>query len=343
MAAGELLALELLVAAFAGGAFGATLGALPAFVFTGFLVIVGETMRILRNVLAPETAAFEVTELLAFGVVFGPHVSFAGGAAAAAYAARRGYIETTYRPHPAKEITVGLGTRLDVLLIGGLFGMAGHLLFVASVGLGAPWDPVAMGVVLSALLHRFAFGYHLVGPLDIRRLFDSSVYDCSLAATDSRPAIEPWLRHMYRWRSVATVGIVVGILGGYLAYVTASPFLGFGISAATLVFMVGDVDRIPVTHHMTLPSSTAVLALGGFSVGELTPAAVASGVPLWQALLVGAVFGLVGALLGELSQRLFYAHGETHFDPPAASIVVTTALISLSVWLGVFESAVWLH
>ena len=42
-----------------------------------------------------------------------------------------------------------------------------------------------------------------------------------------------------------------------------------------------------------------------------------------------AGFGLVGAIVGELSQRVFYAHAETHLGPPAASIAVTSFLIDV--------------
>ena len=338
----ELLAIELLVAAFAGGAFGAAIGALPSFVFTGVLVIVGETLRILRRAISPVASVPQITDLIAFGVVFGPHVSFAGGAAAAAYAARKGYLNTSSLYHPAKEITVGLGSRVDVLIVGGLFGVAGHLIVVGSVVLSAPWDPVAMGVVLSALLHRLAFGYDLIGEIRSNSLFDMSPFEREVATDGDRLLVEPWLPHMCRWNGLALLGALVGILGGYLAYVTASPFLGFGISAVSLVFLVAGVDGIPVTHHMTLPASTGVLALAGLSVGQLSPEAVASAVPLWQALLIGAIFGLIGALAGEFIQRILYAHADTHLDPPAGSIVVTTALIATLTMIGIFETAVWI-
>lgn len=45
----DSLALELLLAAFAGGAFGAAIGPIPAFVFTGVLVVAGETLAITRR------------------------------------------------------------------------------------------------------------------------------------------------------------------------------------------------------------------------------------------------------------------------------------------------------
>lgn len=341
--------LEILVAAFAGGAFGASIGPLPAFVVTGLLVIAGETVALVERTVGPETALPAVTEAIAFGPVFGPHVSFAGGAAAAAYAAR-------YDRHPvvadspsdarapAKHITSGLGTRPDVLAVGGCFGVAGQLVLAGSVAVDAPWDPVAMGVVLSAILHRIVLGYEVVGTVRTGSRFDMTPSGTTGdAVTDGgRPRPDPWLSYMCRWRDVTTIGLVAGVLGGYIAFVTASPFLAFGVSAAALVFMTAGVGRIPVTHHVTLPASAAPFAVAGLSADELTPAAVASAISLPEALLLGACFGLVGAIVGELVQRALYAHAETHFDPPAASIVVTTALIAALAMVGVFETAVWI-
>lgn len=340
----DLFSIELVVAAFAGGLFGAALGPLPAFAFTGFLVLVGETLAMVRRTVGTEAAMLPpITDAVAFGVVFGPHVSFAGGAAAVAYAARKGYIDDAgFAYHPGKMVTRGLGAKPDVLLVGA-FGVLGHLILLGSLAVSAPWDPVAIGVVLSAIAHRIAFGYSVIGDISLRTLLDMSPFERESAAlTDGgRFEVEPWLPHMYRWDGVALVGVFVGVLGGYLAYLTGSPFLGFGISAATLLFICAGVDGIPVTHHITLPASTAVVALAGTPLSESTPAAVAGAIPMWQALSIGAAFGLFGALAGELLQWVFYAHAETHFDPPAASIVVTSCLIALLAMAGVFETSVW--
>ena len=47
----------LVVTALAGGAFGAAIGALPAFIFTGFLVFLGEGVAILQRGLADTVGA----------------------------------------------------------------------------------------------------------------------------------------------------------------------------------------------------------------------------------------------------------------------------------------------
>ena len=95
----DLWMLGMLLAAFAGGAFGAAIGALPAFIFTGFLVMLGEGVRILSGdysgLMGLDPATLEsaaITSQIGFGPVFGPHISFAGGVAASAYAAKKGYM-----------------------------------------------------------------------------------------------------------------------------------------------------------------------------------------------------------------------------------------------------------
>lgn len=339
----DSFALGLLLAAFAGGAFGAAIGALPAFVFTGVLVLLGEVQRFVPVA----SGSVQITNGLAFGV-FGPHVTFAGGAAAVAYAVKRGYIEPNCRYHDAKCVIRGLGTRPDVLAVGGVFGAIGHLAAAGSSALSIPWDPVAFGVVVSALAHRIVLGYSIFGA-PLGRLLDMTPYERAVVerATDGgqveggRFTVEPWLPYQYRWSHVSALGIVVGILGGYIAYVTASPFLAFGVSVTTLIFLIAGGKQVPVTHHITLPASTAALALVGVPASELTPAAIAAAVPLWQALAIGALFGLVGALAGELAQRVLYAHSQTHLDPPAVSIVVTSLFVALLAMVGVLPSAVW--
>ena len=345
MVLADLWSLEMLLAAFAGGAFGATVGALPSFSLAGLMVIVGELYKLGVRTVGVETLPVDITGSIAFGVVLGPHIAFGGGAAALAYASKRGYLDTEFEYHQAKEVTRGLGNRPDVLAVGGVFGIVGYWTATAATMFGVPVDPVALGVVVSALVHRLAFGYSLIGAAP-NRWFDMTPYERATAdgealADGGKSTVEPWLPYQYRWSHVLSLGVIVGVLGAYVAYLTASAFLAFGISVVVLFLLNADVADIPVTHHITLPASTAVLALVDAPVTQLTPSVVASAVPLWMALVVGAGFGLVGALFGEVLQRVFYAHAETHLDPPAASIVVTSLLIGLLAMGGFLESPVW--
>jgi len=358
VAVADLWAVEFLLLAFAGGAFGAAVGALQSFSLAGLVVVVGEAYALVHRTAGAGPAPVDITGSVGFGVVLGPHVAFGGGAAAVAFAARQGYLDTDFAYHDAKLVTRGLGSRPDVLAVGGVFGVVGYWVATASATLGIPTDPVALGVVLSALVHRVALGYDVVGA-PLSRAFDMTPYERGErrggepapgpdedgpAATDggeARFAVEPWLPYQYRWGGVTLLGAVVGALGGYLAYLTGSAFLGFGISVVALAFLCADVAEIPVTHHMSLPASTVVVASAGTAT-PLAPGAVAGAMPLATAVVLGGAFGVLGALLGEVAQRLLYAHADTHLDPPAASIVLTSLLIGGLALVGVLPGSAWI-
>jgi hypothetical protein len=336
----EINWLYLILTAFAGGAFGAAIGALPAFIFTGFMVIAGEAGGLSG-----------VTGEVAFGSFFGPHISFAGGVAASAFAAKKGYMDSGFDFHESKNIGYALGPRVDVMTVGGLFGIVGAVITALSAGFGMPWDPIAIAVVLSALLHRAVLGYSVLGRAEGRRLDmtpftqeqkrsdDTGVVSDMVKDATDRFSVEPWLPHQYKWGEVAGIGLIAGLLGGYAAVETGSPFLAFGISAASLLFLNLGVVRFPVTHHMTLPASTAALAV--VASGEGVQEALLMNGSDVTAILVGGLFGLICAVFGEFFQRVFYAHGDTHVDPPAAAIVFGTALIALLYGLGVLGTTVW--
>ncbi len=300
------------MAAFAGGAFAASIGALPAFVFTGFMVIAGEMLSLGADI-------GSVTGLVGFGPIFGPHVSFAGGAAAAAYAARQGYLDD------GKDIASALGTHnVDVLVVGGLFGVFGfasvELLNFYEFGT----DNIALMVFVSALVHRVVFGYSIIGEITGKNILDMSPAE---RGEENAPGI--WLPWQYKPQGVAMIGLIGGLLGGFIYLETGSVVLVFGISAASLLFLNLGIDDFPVTHHITLPG-----AVGAFS-------AAATGFGPTTAMVFAIVFGLFGAFSGELCNRVFYAHGKTHVDPPAFGIAASGLLATVLVIVGVFDATFW--
>jgi hypothetical protein len=347
----EIVTVEMALAAVAGGVFGAAMGGRPAFTFAGFVIFGGAPARHARGSLAGAVEASDpaalgavgITGSLGLGPLLGPHVAFAGGVAAAAYAADRESLEEDFEYHGAKNIVRGLGSKPDVLLVGGAFGVFGVLVArVSAVVLGLPMDPIALAIVVSAFVHRAVFGYRLVG--DVRgNLLDMSPYFQDERRTDGgRPAVEPWLPHQSPWLNNVVLGFAMGLFGAFVAYATASPFLAFGISIATFAFVVAGIEGVPITLHMTLPASIAALALlpGDVGLAEMTPALVQSELVAWQALLVGGVFGATSGLTGELAQRTLYAHAETHLDPPATAIALNTLAIGLLVMTDVFTNPV---
>lgn len=358
----------LLLAAFAGGAFGAALGALPALTLTGVAIVVGEVAALLGGPAAPTAgspAALGATGLTAsvgLSPFLGPHVVFGGGAAAAAFAARKGYLDHPFPYHHAKDVTHPLGRRVDVLLAGGAFGVVGLLLTGVSAGTfgsvggglpwpALPWDPIAASIVLSGFLHRLAFGYPLVGtvrggvldmrpyergerrpPAPTRSGEDDSPPDPEeLASTGlSRYVVEPWRPEQSDWVRVTLVGAVAGVVAALVTYLTARPLLAFGLAIASLAFVLIEDERIPdevpVTYHVALPASVVVVGLAG---GATTAAGVAGALSPVVAVVAGGVMGVFAGLLGEVAQRVLYAHADTHLDPPAVALLGTSLVIAL--------------
>ena len=338
----------LLITALAGGAFGAAIGALPAFIFTGFVVFLGEGLAVLnRGVASAATSDIgytSITGVIGFGAITGPHIAFAGGVAASAYAGKK-YPEMEpdgWDYHFGKNILYAFGTKPDILAVGAIFGVVGVLLnqFFAAVlvvgGTGLT-DSIALTVAASAFIARVAFGYPLIGKSSGDGILDMSPFEREeprMAADggevplehEGRLATEPWLPHQYKWAGVTAIGLVGGILGGFIYIKTGSIFLGYAISAMSLLFLQLGVEKIPVTHHITL--------IGAVGAVVFLPAAGA--VP---ALLAAGVFGAVSGLFGEVTQRMFYAHSGTHVDPPAMAIALAMVIVAVLAIVGVIPNA----
>jgi hypothetical protein len=320
--------LSMLLAAFAGGCFGALCGALIAFALAGTLVLLGVAVALAGG-------RVDVLGTMAFGPVFGPHVAFAGAVAAVAYAARRGYVET------GRDIATPLASlgKPDPIVIGGLFGVGGYAiqqllveLLAKSDGTGFYTDTVALSVGITAVVARFAFGAGgLLGARPQRRarpIMAGGSQEADALGAEALPA-EPeptWVPWQRAWSQAALLGLVSGIASAWVlaelnavdsAYVGAATVIGFGVSASLLALLVVGAS-VPVTHHMTLPAAVAA----GF--------VAAAGGSMLTIVAVGALCGVLGALLGELCARLFLIHGDTHVDPPALAIALMTTAIVLT-------------
>jgi hypothetical protein len=66
-----------------------------------------------------------------------------------------------------------------------------------------------------------------------------------------------------------------------------------------------------------------------FNGGPTTLLAAMSWPAAVGAILVGALCGALGAALGELFARLWWTRGDTHIDPPASSIWLSTLIITI--------------
>ena len=275
---------SLLPIAFAGGALGAAVGASAAFIFTGLFVLIGVAI-------AAGGGGREFIGGVAFGPLLGPHISFAGGVAAAAFAAKAGHHSTG---RDLGRGLAGLG-RPDVLAVGGVFGVIGFLMqaAIAATPVGPLTDSVALTVFLSAVIVRLVFG------------------KTGLLGDRTQPG--EWLAFQRDWPQVIALGAVLGLSSAFLARVIGADkggdVAGFGFAATGLLFLHTGTT-VPVWHHIALPAAIGFTAAGGN-------------------LYAGMAAGVAGAVLGELYARAFLNHGDTHIDPPAAAIATMTVLLKL--------------
>lgn len=291
----------------AGGFLGATFGALIAFVFTGFAVLFG-----IAALLGSGDPAFLNT--FAWGPFFGPHISFAAGVGAAAYAYRRGWLAS------GRDISTPLISlsRPSVLLVGAAFGLFGYLvqqLLTLIPWFGSHTDSIALTVVISALVARLAFGRSgIIGP--------------HADGLTGWKRFTPTAQHVWLgYQQTPLVAIVMGLfLGGLSAWASvtllaAYPdaggviFLGFGVSAASLLFLqLG--SSVPVTHHITIVSAVTVSVFAAALSDQLV-----------LLVLLGALAGAAAGIVAELFSRFWLIRGDTHIDPPASAIwpLVTVA------------------
>ena len=139
-----------LIAAFGGGIIGAYMGALPAFILTGVFALVGTAVSI-----AGGDGSFIINNM-AFGSFVGPHIAFAGGVAAAAYAGRKGKLSSGADIGSPLN---GLGAP-DVLVVGGIFGVFGYIVatLIGMTPLGPLTDLPGITVTISGIDARLLFG-----------------------------------------------------------------------------------------------------------------------------------------------------------------------------------------
>lgn len=280
-----------LIAAFGGGMLGAILGALPAFIIIGVFATVGGLM-----------AMSGITEYaigtFAFGSFLGPHIAFASGLAASAYAANKRKLLKN-----GQDILTPLNVTGDykVLCVGGIFGIFGFLLeHLYGNILNLSTDIPALAVFTMAIVTRLAFGNTgLLGQYK-----------------GSEPRIWFSKGEKLIYNIVLGGGIGIVISGVAIALINSGastealamyPIVCFGFSAIHLIFVQVGFPS-PSTHHITLTSASAAILSGNFFVGIIT--------------------AILCTLLGDFCSKCFNEHGDTHFDPPAATIFIAMFVIN---------------
>ncbi len=298
-----------LLGALAGGFFGAAFGALVVFTFTGFALFIGISI-----ILAHGDVAF--LNQVALGPL-GPHISFAAGVAAAAYAYKKGLLES------GRDIVTALISLKSpsVLIVGAIFGVIGYVMqaILIQTPIGSKTDSVALTVVASAIIARFAFGKS--GLMGVHHSGKTGMQRFEVCEQHS------WIVYQDGWCMTSLTGLFIGGLSAWasvvllIAYPQASNviLLGFAISAVSLTFL-GMGIAVPVTHHITLVSAVAVSL---FMDTVVDPTAL---------VIIGSLAGLVVAIIGQVLSRFWLIRGDSHIDPPAGSIfIMTTILILISI------------
>lgn len=293
-----------LIAAFGGGVIGAYMGAVPAFVMTGVFALVGGVAT------AAGVDGSVAINSIAFGSFLGPHIAFAGGVAAAAYAGKQKKLASGADVVSSLN---GLGEP-DVLLVGGVFGVIGFILawLIGMTPLGPLTDLPGICVVISGVIVRFVFGstgltgkYTGTGPRvwfsTGKGLLHNIILGGGLGCAVSFVAAGLW-NGAQAGDAIATAAF--GIF----------PIICFGFSATTLLFACGGL-ACPATHHIALPAGlAATVGLNAFGPGGA---------------LLGVVFGILGALGGDLFGNSINSHVDSHIDPPATTIFILTIVVNL--------------
>ncbi|AZQ77210.1 hypothetical protein EJ997_07555 [Flaviflexus ciconiae] len=320
-----------LVASFGGGAFGAAIGGQTAFIFTGILYMIG-----LGGYLGGVDMGWFMGSIV-FGPVFGPHIAFLGGAAAAAYAAKKGVMAGGANGRDIVTPLAGIG-RSDVLVVGGVFGMVGYLVNnllaeVPALSVSDPdlhygaevigWtDTVALTIVIVSIAVRFIWGS--------TGLF--STKDHALLAVGEG---KHWVEHQEGWGITAMHGLTSGIMSAFATIwlvvfifptapgiVNHAQLVGWAISAISLIFLSLGM-KTPVTHHMTIVASIAALKFAPILAGTSDVTAWDGDVMIVVAVIIGGIFGALAGVLGEALSRMTNANGDTHIDPrhsPSGSV-----------------------
>ena len=268
--------------AFMLGVVGGIFGGTQVFITTGFagLFIYGLKAAGVESVFLMDTL---------LNTVFLPAVIFNAATVSTAFAAKRGYDLKGF------DVSHSLLFTHDplVMLMAGLGGLAGYLVFAAAVALGVPADQGSCSVILIGVLARLLFGSgHWVNP--------------NATAYYRREGLRYWLFQLINGVSICGVTAIV------LSNVDPAFYtIGFSVSAALILLSTYDREgkTYPTTHHETLVVGYAMAATGGNVVASV-------------------LFGLLSNLIYLLFARYCNENCDTHIDPPAVAI----AACSLILW-----------
>ena len=291
-----------LIAAFGGGVFAAAIGAVPAFIMTGIFSVVGAV--------AAMCGAADASNILinyfAFGSFFGPHIAFAGGVAASAYAKKKGVTENGA---DVASALAGLNEP-DVLLVGGVFGMIGYLfkelvivsLFAGSISPRLVTDAPGITVFCSAILVRLIFGGKLKTGSEVMSKGKNlgTVLVMSICFSTVVAGI---------YAAAVNAGVSVEAFGG------SYHVLIFGLAAIGLVFAIAGQPFYGCHHIVIIAAEAAVQSYA--TTGNA-----------YMALAMGIIFGTISGLIGDIAGASINSGTDSHIDPPATAIFIMTFAVN---------------
>ena len=291
-----------LIAAFGGGVFAASIGALPAFIMTGVFAVVGAV----AGMCGAGDASNILVNYIAFGSFFGPHVSFAAGVAAAAYAKKKGYSEN------GADIVACAScyNKADVLLIGGVFGVIGYLikeliianLFGGTISPQLVTDAPGITVFLSGVIVRLVFGGKL------RTGKETFSKGDGLATT-----------------VMIGIGYSLVVAGIYVWAVNSGvPVEGFGGLYHVLIFGTAAVGLFFAEMGQAFFGCHHIVIIAA----EATVQSYARMQNLYVSLVIGVIFGLIAALLAVFEGHVLNSGTDSHIDPPAFAIFIMTFVVN---------------
>ncbi|WP_225073632.1 hypothetical protein [Desulfuromonas sp. CSMB_57] len=313
----EPYSLNTLLMVFGGGIIGVALGGLWAVIICALIGLLG-----IAIIMAGGTEF--VLMQVAFGPIFGPHVGgFGAGLAAAAYAVAR-------KNHPsgaAKDIlTPLLHTSWDVMVFGGLFSVASHLLLqvVAATPILNQTDGIAFVLITMTLLVRLVWLKEMpwgnAASIKEHGLMNTKGYSISWAGWQS-----PWGLNipMNFGAAIFSASIAYGLktqldpmaaagqISGTAAFV-APLLIGWCLAIFILTALqlgTGKLQQVPIVHCPSIIGAWVFLYTGS--------------------ILAAGIAGIFAGIVQEYSARVFYNHGSSHIDPPALSIGICTFLVNI--------------
>lgn len=297
-----MISILCLIAAFGGGVFAAAIGALPAFIMTGVFSVVGAV----AGMCGAGDASNILLNYFAFGPFFGPHIAFAGGVAAAAYAKKKGITEN------GADTATALGgfNQPSVLLVGGLFGVMGYLfkelvvvnLFAGTISSRLVTDGPGFTVFCSAIIARLVFGGKL-------RTGTESISKGKALSTTLVIGIGYSLVVGGIYLGAVQAGVPLDAFGG------AYPSLIFGLAAVGLIFAEMGQPFFGCHHIVIIAAEAAVQSYA--TTGSL-----------YTALLMSVIFGTVSAMICDIETKVLNSGTDSHIDGPACAILIMTFVVN---------------